>query len=222
MQTAAFFRVEGILLSRGALSLAAYFGINALGLRERFIRFGAVMLASPAIKLISQSDAGLATRMAYLATRDMTEDRLEVLSDEYCEVFVKDRTADRGRELIKQARKAGHRIVLLSEAIEPVARRLAEELGDFDHLQCNKLEIRKGRATGKLEAPIIGGHETARWLKDYAASESIDLAHSCCYASMGGDLAALMTVGEPCAANPDHALRRAARELGWPIVDYDA
>jgi phosphoserine phosphatase len=30
----------------------------------------------------------------------------------------------------------------------------------------------------------------------------------------------LAAVGRPCAVNPDYTLRRAAREAGWPVMDY--
>jgi phosphoserine phosphatase len=32
----------------------------------------------------------------------------------------------------------------------------------------------------------------------------------------------LHSVGNPCAVNPDFALRRLAREADWPILDYES
>ena len=47
-EKAAFFRVEGTLVQRGAFQLAAYLAANGQGFAERLIRLGQVALASPA------------------------------------------------------------------------------------------------------------------------------------------------------------------------------
>lgn len=201
--------------------MACYFGANAMGVRERLFRFGALTLATPAISLLSQSDRGLANRMAYFVTRDMTQDRLAVLAEEYYDLFIRNRLLSPGLELLKQIRREGHSIVLLAESLDLVIDKVRDDFGEVDELCTNRLEYLNNRATGKLLSPIIGGHETARWLRAYAADHHIDLQHSRAYASHGGDLTFLTSVGQPCAVNPDFALRRASRELAWPVIDYD-
>ena len=216
---AAFFRVEGVLIDRGALAASAYFASNAKGFAERAYRMGALALGAPLYGLLAQSDRGLATRAAYLALRRMSEDRICELSDEYYDDVLRDRIYERGRELIKAVRKEGMRVVLLSEGIEQVTSRLAAEIGADDYV-CNRLEFDAGEATGKLLAPVMGGHDGAKWVRGYAEKAGISLAASAAYAANGADLLLLARVGRPCAVNPDLALRAAARDADWPVLEY--
>jgi phosphoserine phosphatase len=217
--TAAFFRVEGTLVDRGALAASAYFASNAQGFTERALRIGALALGAPVYGFLSQSDRTLATRAAYAALRHMSEDRVGELADEYYADVLKPRIYERGRELVKQARRDKHAVVLLSEGIEPVVSQLSAELG-ADAYVCNRLEFMRGDTTGKLLEPIIGGHDGGAWAKRYAAEHDIDLTRSLAYAAHGADLLLLSAVGRPCAVNPDFALRAAARDADWPVLEY--
>jgi phosphoserine phosphatase len=218
-QTAAFFRVEGTLVDRGALAASAYLASNAQGFTERALRMGALALGAPLHGLLAQRDPTLATRAAYAALRHMSEDRVVELSDEYYREILSERIYERGRELVKQARRDKHRIVLLSEGIEQVVAPLAREFGADDYV-CNRLEFIAGEATGKLLEPVIGGHDGAAWAKQYASSHEIDVVRSLAYAARSGDLLLLSSVGRPCAVNPDFALRAAARDADWPVLEY--
>jgi phosphoserine phosphatase len=217
--TAAFFRVEGVLLDRGALAASGYFASNAPGFAERAFRVGALALGAPLYGFLSQTDGTLATRAAYVALRRMSEDRIHELAEEYYEDVLRDRIYERGRELIKAARKEGRRVVLLSEGIEQIVLRLAGELGADDFV-CNRLEFDHSEATGKLLAPVVGGHDGASWVRDYAQQRGLPLAACSAYAARGADLLLLSAVGRPCAVNPDFALRAAARDADWPVLEY--
>jgi len=218
--TAAFFRVEGIVLDRGVLAASAYIAANAKKFGERALRLGLVALAAPVHGLLGQTDRALAHRLVHLAFRGMSEDRVSVLAEEYAEDILKDKILDQGVELMKRARAEGHRVVLLSEGIAPIMQPLARHLKHHDELVCNHLEFRDGEATGKLLDPIVGGAAGGRWLQRYAAEHSLDLAHSTAYGSHGPDMLLLSAIGRPCAVNPDFVLRRSARDADWPIVEY--
>jgi len=218
-RSCAFFRVEGTLIDRGALAASAYFASNAQGFTERAFRIGALALGAPLYGLLSQSDRTLATRAAYAALRHMSEDRVGELADEYYEDVLKERIYERGRELVKQAKRDKHRVVLVSESIEQVVSRLAAELSADDYV-CNRLEYVRGEATGKLLDPVVGGHDGGAFVKRYAAEHAIDLTRSVGYAAYGADLLLLSSVGRPCAVNPDFALRAAARDAEWPVLEY--
>jgi phosphoserine phosphatase len=221
-KTAAFFRVEGTLVGQSALSISTYFAANSQTFSDRLVRLGAMAVAAPLYGLLGQSDRGLANRMAYFSCRHLSEDRIHVLAEEYYDTILKDKVLDRGLKLLKQARKDGHRIVLLSENISQVIDHLKDDFGPVDTLVCNHLEFRNRKATGKLIAPVMGGHESGLWIKEYADENAIDLSQSVAYAAHGGDLLLLAAVGKPCATNPDFVLRRAAREVDWPVVEYCA
>ncbi|MGD8862569.1 MAG: haloacid dehalogenase-like hydrolase [Myxococcales bacterium] len=219
--TAAFFRVEGTLVSRGAISAAAYFAAGAASFGERALRLGHVALAAPVYSVLGQSDRTLANRLTYLALRNMGEDRIAELAEEYYADVLRERILEGGLDLMRQARRAGHRVVLLSDTVEQVMLPLVADLKRVDDHVCNRLEMRDGYATGKLQAPVVGGHDSARWVRRYAQEHGIDLSRSVVYAAHGPDLLLMSSVGEACAVNPDFTLRRAARESDWPVMDYD-
>jgi phosphoserine phosphatase len=220
--TAAFFRVEGSLLERGSLAAAARLVGNRQGFRERAWRLGHLAVAAPLFGLIGQNDRTLANRLTYAACRGMTEDRIAVLAEEYYDEVLLTAILESGRELVRNARRAGHRIVLISEGIEPVIGKLRDDIRGVDDLLCNQLEIVDGEATGRLREPVFGGHEVGRWIAEYAENHRIDLARSVAYGSHGPDLLLLAAVGQPCAVNPDFTLRRAATDSRWAVLDYAA
>lgn len=218
-ETAAFFRVEGTLVKRGALAASAYFAGNAQGFKERALRVTALAVGAPVLGFLAPRDRTLATRAAYAALRHMSEDRIAELAEEYYDDVLSAGLYDRGRELLRQARRDKHRVVLLSEAIEPVVAKLARAL-EVETYVCNRLEFVNGEATGKLLDPVVGGHDGAAWAKRFAAEQGIDLSRSLAYAAHGADLLLLSAVGRPCAVNPDLALRAAARDGDWPVLEY--
>lgn len=221
-QTAAFFRVEGVITKRGALAAAAYLAANGQGFRERAFRLGQLALAGPAVALLRQNDRTLTNRMAWAACRGMSEDRVAVLGEEYYDDFVSEKLLDSGIELIKRCRRAGHRIVLVSEGIRAVVGPLARAVRGVDDFFCNRLEFVDGETTGRLLDPVFGGHDAGAWVREYAAAHEIDLSRSLAYAAHGPDLLLLAAVGEPCAVNADFTLRRAATDARWPLLDYAA
>jgi phosphoserine phosphatase len=220
-RTAAFVRVEGALVSRGALGAAAYFAANASGFAERALRLGHVALATPVYRFLGQNDRVLANRLAYVGLRGMTEDRIAVLAEEYFHGLLSERVLEGGRELLRRARKDGQQVVLISDGLDQVVRLLAEQLRNVDHVLCNRLEFRDGLATGKLLDPVVGGHDLGRWVRRYAEEQALELSGCRAYAAHGPDLLMMSEVGQPCAVNPDFTLRRAAREADWPVLDYD-
>ena len=221
MKTAAFFRVEGTIVSRGVLAATSYIAANGQGLTERALRVGGLALTAPLYSVLGQTDRTMANRMAYLSFRNMREDRVALIGREYYDEVLKEKVLDSGVELLKQAKRDGHTTVLLSEGLDHVVQPLAKALGrSVDHFVCNHLEYRDQFCTGRLLEPVIGGHETRKWLKAFADEHQIDLAKSVAYAAHGPDLLLLAAVGNPCAVNPDFALRRAATEADWPVMEY--
>ncbi len=219
-KTAAFFRAEGTLVNPGVLSASAYAAANAKEFGERLFRLGQVALAAPVYSILGQNDRTLANRVAHLAFRNMSEDRVAVIGQEYYDDVLKSKVLESGVELMKRARDEGQLVVLLSEGLEHIMRPLTDELNCVDHLVCNRLEFRSGSATGKLLDPVVGGHDGGRWVRHFAEEQAIDLSQSVAYAAHGPDLLLLAAVGNPCAVNPDYTLRRAAKEADWPVVEY--
>lgn len=218
MTTAAFFRIEGTLVDKPTLAAAAWFAANAQGIGERLARLGNVALATP-LAIAGEMQAGsTATRMTWMGVRGMSEDRLAVLGEEYYEKYLQDEVLEVGESLLKKARKAGQRIVFISDNIDLVVKPLADQLG-ADDLVCNTLELKRGKATGRLEDPVVGGNLSGQWARAFAADHGIDLDKSWAYGASAADSLLLSAIGKPCAVNPDRQLRRLAKDHDWPVVE---
>lgn len=204
-----------------AVPAAAYFAMHRQGFRERALRLGQVALTAPVYRVLGQSDRVLANRLLYVALRGMSEDRIAELADEYVEHVLRERILEGGVDLIRKARQAGHRIVVIADGVRQVVERVLVHVRHVDESVSNQLEFRDGYATGKLADPVVGGHDSARWARSYAAERGIDLDRSLAYVAHGPDLLLMTAVGRPCAVNADFTLRRAAREATWPMLDYD-
>lgn len=216
--SAAFFRIEGAVLSKPTWQSAAYLAANAQGLGERVARLGNLALAAP-MKMIGELKLGdSVSRMTWVGLRGMSEDRLVLLGEEYYEEYLKGEAIDVAQDLIKKAKREGKRVVFVSDNIEMIVRHVASELGADDFI-CNRLEMSGNKATGKLEDPVLSGALSGQWAREFARDRDILLEESVAYGASASDSLLLSAIGEPCALNPDWQLRRLADEHAWPVVE---
>jgi HAD superfamily hydrolase (TIGR01490 family) len=120
-----------------------------------------------------------------------------------------------GLRRVRAHRRAGHRVLLLTGALDVVAGPLAEML-EVD-LECARLQTDDGRYTGDLEAPPPAGEARATLLDRYANTHSVNLAESFAYADSLSDLPMLENVGVPVVVNPDARLSSIAAQRGWRV-----
>ncbi|MGE0706817.1 MAG: HAD family hydrolase [Planctomycetota bacterium] len=208
---AAFVRVEETLLPGHAVRSALYLGLQAPGVGGRLARWGGALAAAPAAAVLALGDRRRLRRLAGLALAGLTRDRVEELSREYYERFLAGALRPDGLAVLERARAADLRVVLFSRGLARCLEPLAAELG-ADALVASEPEYRDGVATGRLLEP------EPEWAAELARRERIQLSASYAYGADLADLALLEAVGFPCAVNPDPALRRRARDAGWPVL----
>lgn len=214
---AAFFRVEGLLSARTSWAAATWMSVQAQRLRSRMFAPLGVALAAP-FAAGPLRDEVLATRLAFMGLRGMSEDRLVELGREYAETFLIGRVPPVCVELLREARRRGERVVLVSDNLDVVVAPLARTLGVEDLLS-NRLELGQGRVTGRLAEPVITSTLASEWVRRWSSERAISLEASAAYATSEADALFLRVAGKPCAVRPDRALRRMARDLDWPVVD---
>jgi len=211
----AFFRLEGVLLPRPASLAAAWLAANAQELSRRLGSLSAVAASAPFS--LGLGDPAVGARLAWMGLRGMSEDRLEVLGEEYWATHLDDKLRAAGVDLVNQAKKDGRVVVLVSDHLEPIARH-AQKAVKADLLVANRMELRDGKATGRLLDPVVarfGG----RPLRDFVAEHDLDLDGARAYGAASSDQVLLAAIPWPCAVHPDRGLRRVARDLDWPIVE---
>src|SRR4030095_8147963 len=104
-----------------------------------------------------------ATRVLHTLLRGVSQDRLDLLGEEYFEYFLKPHLKREGVERLKGCLERGESVVLVSQGLDHVMRPLAARLG-VDRLISNRLEFRDGLATGRLRSPVIRPRQVLAWL----------------------------------------------------------
>ncbi len=161
-QTGTFWRVEGSLLSLSAVRGLAYVTWNTQRFNERWARrFGMAFLAVfwPLLYFLGRR---FATRLLYLMLRGVSQDRLDLLGEEYFEYVLKPQLKPRGLERLREAQAAGP-VILVSHALDHIIRPLAIHLG-VENIVANRLDFRDGMATGRLLDPIVRPRRIHAWL----------------------------------------------------------
>lgn len=129
--------------------------------------------------------------------------------------------------LMAEHARQGHRIVLLTGAVDLLVQPLPELLASVTGVDaCASMRVEAvplteadGVFTGELGAPALGQEEKARRARSVAAEEGLDLESSFAYGDSIADLPLLEAVGRPAAVRPDWRLRREARRRGWPVIE---
>jgi HAD superfamily phosphoserine phosphatase-like hydrolase len=109
-----------------------------------------------------------------------------------------------------------HSTVMITGAIDPIARLLAPYWG-FDAYYGTELEVdAEGRYTGKTtKLPVM---EKGVALRTHCAAHGMSLEGSIAIGDTLSDLKMFEVVERPIAFNPDYALLKEAWKRQWPIV----
>ncbi len=170
-----FWRAEGSLLNLSAVRPIGFFTWNAQGFAERWLRRGALFLSALVRPLLYAADRKFATRCLHTLLRGISQDRLDLLGEEYFHYHVKPKLKPPGVAKLKEALARGEKIILVSQGLDHVMRPLAAHLG-VEYLLANRLEFRDELATGRLRTPVIrprqvlarfvGGNPDGRWSEE--------------------------------------------------------
>lgn len=149
-----FWRVEGSLLNLSAVRPVGFFTWNSQRFTERWMRRGGLAALALIRPLLYSIDRIFATRVLHTLLRGVSQDRLDLLGEEYFQYYLQPKLKSQGVARLKEAIAAGEEIVLVSQGLDHVMRPLAKHLG-VEYLIANRLEFRDGLATGRLLNPVI-------------------------------------------------------------------
>jgi HAD superfamily hydrolase (TIGR01490 family) len=215
---AAFYDMDGTLVSTNLVHSYLFTTANEASIARTLLKTAGGLAKIPAFFAVDQISRVAFNKMLFAGYKGEYEDRLIEFAEEHFAKVLRPNIYPGAYELIERGKKKGLRQVIVSGSLDFMVAPLARHLG-VDDMITNKLEFRKGVATGELIRPILAGANKARFLQEYAEKWSIDLLQSYGFSDSYSDYPMLAVVGRPAAVNPDRKLRRASREFNWPILD---
>jgi len=216
---AAFFDVDNTVI-RGASAFHI-----ARGLRERgyftnrdIIRYGWEQLK---YLVIGESDKQIREMRneAMSIVKGWSVAEMTAIAEEIYDEVLALRIFPGTKALIDEHQAQGHQVWFVTASPVEVGRMIARRLGATGALG-TIVEHEAGYYTGRLVGEMLHGEHKVTAIQELAESTGLDLDQSFAYGDSLNDAPMLGAVGHPCAINPDHRLRRLARQRRWPIKDF--
>jgi HAD superfamily hydrolase (TIGR01490 family) len=217
-RVAAFFDMDGTLLSSNVIETYLWMRLQELSGTERLGELGRIATKVPSLIRAERRERSDFLRTVYREYDGARLSELDRIADEQLTDHVLERLAPAAIRRIREHRAAGHRTVLITGAIRPLTRPL---LPLFDHIEAAELAVDdRGICTGYLASSPLVGESRAAWMRSWAEANDVDLAASFGYADSHSDLPLLQAVGNAVAVRPDVSLYRHAKREHWKIVDW--
>ena len=140
-----------------------FFTWNAQSFSDRWARrmgMAAMALSRPLAYAVSRT---FATRLLHTLLRGVSQDRLDLLGEEYFQYVLKPQLRREAVEKLLEAVRNGERVVLVAQLLDHILRPLARHFG-IDAFISNRLEFRDGYATGRLLAPVVRPRGPLAWI----------------------------------------------------------
>lgn len=149
----------------------------------------------------------------------LTMDDMDRFSSQWFEDMVKRSIYREAVQLLKDHGEKGHRVAIVSNSPPFFVKPLAQALGIRDII-CTQVETDNGILTGKLIRPLCYGKGKKEYAIRWARENDIDLLKSYFYTDSFFDIDLMHAVGFPVATNPDHKMRRAAKQNNWQTLFF--
>jgi alcohol-forming fatty acyl-CoA reductase len=215
----AVFDVDGTLVQTNVVEYFFWMRLQDQPLEE-WPRFLAGMAArAPRWLYLERRSRAEFQRSFYREYDGLDAERMRRLGEEALHAVTLRRMFPEGVRRIRAHKQAGHRVLLLTGALDVVVEPLAELL-EVD-VDCAHLRVDDGRLTGDLQHPPPAGEARATAVEEYAARHGMELAESFAYADAISDLPMLERVGTAVVVNPDARLSQVAGQRGWRVEQWD-
>jgi HAD superfamily hydrolase (TIGR01490 family) len=215
---AAFYDLEGTLVSTNLVHTLGFYAKNQPGLFSSFKKSASTLLSLPLFAVTDQYSRKVFNDLFFKRYKGESEDRLRFFADELFQDVLKPAVFPGAFELIEKSRSLGLRQVVVTGALDFSVKPLMEYLGIEDYA-ANHLEFVNGVATGRLLPPVLAAATKASWIRTFAEREGLSLSDSYAYSDSMSDLPMLSVVGHPAVVNPDMRLRQTALHHDWPILN---
>jgi HAD superfamily hydrolase (TIGR01490 family) len=215
---AAFFDLDRTLLSRSSsLALAGQFRRRGLIGRTQLAKAAVAQLVFTRFGA-GQRRVGQTAASAMSVLRGVPAEVMRELAAEAWEPVLRPLVHRDAVDLAAAHAARGELVYVVSAALQEVVEQIVQQLG-FDGALASQAEVEDGVYTGRLVRRLYGVEKAAA-LEELARAEQLELPGSTAYSDSYSDIPFLEAVGHPIAVNPDRALRRTARERGWPVLRW--
>jgi HAD superfamily hydrolase (TIGR01490 family) len=218
LAAAAFYDLEGTLVSTNLVHTLGFYAKNQQGLFRTFKKSASTLLSIPIFAATDQYSRKVFNDLFFKRYKGESEDRLRFFAEELFEGVLKPAIFPGAFELIEKSRSLGLRQVVVTGALDLSVTPLMKYLGIEDYV-ANRLEFVNGVATGRLLPPVLAAATKASWIRTFAEREGLSLSDSYAYTDSMSDLPMLSVVGHPAAVNPDMRLKQTALHHDWPILN---
>ncbi|MDQ2672353.1 MAG: HAD-IB family hydrolase [Actinomycetota bacterium] len=217
-EVAAIFDVDGTIVGSNVVSYFAWLRMRELPAVLRPLWLAGFLTKVPYYWGLDKLSRAHFNRAFYKNYAGWKPSRASYLGRESFAGFTLDRIFPDALQQLRDHKAAGHRVVLLSGALDF----LLEPMKDLaDDVLCSTLAQENGAYTGELTGAPVAGDARARMLASFARRRGLDLSRSYAYADSISDLPMLEAVGNPVAVNPDRRLGTAAKARGWKVEHWD-
>lgn len=217
-QAAAFYDLEGTLVSTNLVHTLGFYARRQQGIWQTVKKSAATLAKLPMFGVTDLYSRNVFNEFFFQSYKGESTDRLRFFAEELFEDVLKPAIYAGTAELIAQGKKIGHRQVVLTGALDFTIEKLMDHLGIDDYV-ANRLEFVNGYATGRVLPPVMASATKAKWIREYAERENVNLSKSYAYSDSISDLPMLSIVGHPVAVNPDFRLKQTALQHDWAILD---
>ena len=218
MAAAAFYDLEGTLVSTNLVHTLGFYARNQQGLLRSVQKGFSTLISIPMFAAADAYSRMVFNDIFFRRYKGQSEDRLRFFAQDLFEEVLKPAVYPGAKTLIRKSRSLGLRQVVVTGALDFSVEPLMQYLG-VDDFVANRLEFVNGVATGRLLPPVLASATKASWIRTYAEKHGINLSDSYAYSDSMSDLPMLSIVGHPAAVNPDMRLRQTALHHDWPILN---
>lgn len=217
-RAASFYDMDGTLVRTNLVHSYLFVALNEPSIPRTILKTLGGVASIPAFVATDMFSRTAFNEMLFRRYEGQYEDRLRELASEHFEKVLKPNIFPGAYDLIARAKKKGLRQVIVTGSLDFMVAPLAAHLG-IDDLVSNRLEFKKGIATGRVVPPLLVGATKARLIQEYAQKHDINLLESYGFSDSYSDYPMLAVLGRPAVVNPDRQLRQTARAFDWPILD---
>lgn len=217
-QAASFYDLEGTLVSTNLVHTLGFYARRQQGLFTTIKKSVGTLAKLPLFGITDLYSRNVFNELFFQSYKGESIDRLRFFSEELFDEVLKPAIFDGTFELIQTSKKIGQKQVVLTGALDFTIEKLMNYL-EIDDYAANRLEFVNGYATGRILPPVMASATKAKWMREYAERENINLSQSYAYSDSISDLPMLSIVGHPVAVNPDFRLKQTAHQHDWAILN---